>query len=492
MSKSNWYPLPSTNNRFLKFVQSQTVPAVKAELQTLLWPLLCHIYIEMIKGRDSRPAAEFLRKYAHLIGPVENLYSPVVSEVNGQSHANQTQTETQQSDKDIASPSLTSSTTQIIFATDDATDTMRTKTAPAARKSDIELNSNDISDYFKELVQSLSLCLRIDETNSIDIARNFRSAKYEMVLSLQSLYAMKHFLAKSGHVIILHILQNWFSLEIREFLNELDKDSEEDMEDADDIETNEVSNNGIENNGSDLNQEHSDGDEFDFRDSNCRLNNSHSEIRNLVAKVESEIRTVNGMNKSIASLSGDMANRTDSFPTSSLADSLPSIATDRKSFSVVQNKYLQNIRASVIRSRKLELPMRVFNVLNADHTLSSCDIDEDECHLVCGFDESTIKLWQLNQSKMRGRKPFSPFSNRLCEWCLENCESSSSSSSDESDDEALNVQQRKRTTPVMGLFARQRTRITADNHIGAPKSSRKIKREQKREFMQQRHDDNIL
>lgn len=477
--------------RFLKFVQSQTVPAVKAELQTLLWPLLCHIFIEMIKGRDSRPAAEFLRKYAHLIGPVENLYSPVVSEVNGQPHGNQTQTESQQQDsqhKDANSPPLTSSTTQIIFATDDI-DALRTKTAPGTRKTDIELNSNDISDYFKELVQSLSLCLRIDEINSIDIARNFRSAKYEMVLSLQSLHAMKNFLAKNGHVIILHILQNWFSLEIREFLNDLEKDSDEDMNDLDDIELNDVSNNGIKNNGSDLNQEHSDGEEFDFRDSNCRLNNSHSEIRNLITKVESEIRTFNGMNKSITSLSGDTGT---AFPTSSLADSLPSITPDRKSFSVVQNKYLQNIRASVIRSRKLELPMRVFNVLNADHQLSCCDVDQDKCHLVCGFDEATIKLWQLNQSKMRGRKPFSSFSNRLCEWCLENCESSSSSSEIDSDDDTSNVQRRKRT-PVMGLFARKPTRIEGEDRADTFGSNqKKSKRDLRREFMQQRHDDNIL
>lgn len=468
----------------------------------------------MIKGRESRPAADFLRKYAHLIGPVENLNSPVVSEVNGQPHANQTQTEQQlQTDsqhKDITSPPLTSSTTQIIFANEDANDTMRTKSTTtitststststsataAAHKSDIELNSNDISDYFKELVSSLSLCLRIDEISSIDIARNFRSAKYEMVLSLQALYAMKHFLAKSGHVIILHILQNWFSLEIREYLNELERDSDEDMDDINDIETNDVSNNGIENNGSDMHA-HSDdgGEEFDFRDSNCRLNNSHSEIRNLIAKVESEIRTVNGMNKSISSLSGDSstANRADSFPTSSLADCLPSVAPDRKSFSVVQNKYLQNIRASVIRSRKLELPMRVFNVLNADHQLSCCNMDKDECHLVCGFDESTIKLWQLNQSKMRGRKPFSPFSNRLCEWCLENCETSSSSSSDiDSDDDTSNVQRRKRT-PVMGLFARPRTKAPFVDGMESVIPRRKSKRKQRQEFMRQRHEDNIL
>lgn len=450
----------------------------------------------MIKGRDSRPAAEFLRKYAHLIGPIENLYGPVVNEVNGQSHGNQTQTEQQQLDsqhKDITSPPVTS-TTKIIFASEDA-ETSRTKSSSSVRKSDIELNSNDISDYFTELVSSLSLCLRIEEITSIDIARNFRSAKYEMVLSLQALYAMKHFLAKSGHVIILHILQNWFSLEIREFLNELGRDSEEDMEDMDDIETNEMSNNGIENNGSDLHA-HSDGEGIDFCNSKCRLNNSHSEIRNLIAKVESEIRTVNGMNKSISSSSGNAGttNRVDSFPTPSLTDCLPSIAPDRKSFTVVQNKYLQNIRASVIRSHNLELPMRVFNVVNAEHQLSSCDVDKDECHLVCGFDESTVKLWQLNQSKMRGKKPFSPFSNRLCDWCLENCETSSSSSSSseiDTEDDTSNVQRRKRT-PVMGLFARQRTKIPCEDGANVTGTIPKSKREQRHEFMRQRHEDNIL
>lgn len=476
--------------RFHKFVQSQTVPAVKAELQMLLWPLMCHIYVEMIKGRDSRPAAEFLRKYAHLIGPVENLYSPVVSEVNGQSHANQTQTEHSQSDsqhKDTASLPLTSSTTQITFLTDD-TDTLRTKSSTSSQKSDIELNSNDISDYFKELVQSLSLCLRLDEISSIDIVRNFRSAKYEMVLSLQAVYAMKHFLAKSGHVIILHILQTWFSLDIREFLNELEKDSDEDFDDLDEPDSNDLSNNGIENNGSDLHA-NSDSEEFDFRDTNERLNNSHSEIRNLIAKVESEIRTINGMNKSMASLSGDasVANRADSFPTSLLADCLPSVTPDRKSFSVVQNKYLQNIRASVLRSRKLEPPMRVFNVLNADNLLSCCDMDKDECHLVGGFDESTIRLWQLNQSKIRGRKPFRPFSSRFCEWCVEDCESASSSSELDSDDDTSNVQRRKKTQ-VTGLFARQRTK-TPEEVLGIRK---KGKREQSREFMQQRNTENIL
>lgn len=494
--------------RFLKFVQSQTIPAVKAELQTLLWPLLCHIYIEMIKGRDSRPASEFLRKYASLVGPVDNLYSPIGGETNGQSHVNSAQSETE---KDIAGITLTTSpATQIVYAKTD-TDSGRVKASPTmAHKNDIELNLNDIRDYFKELIQSLSLCLRLDDINSIDIVRNFRSAKYEMVLSLQSLYAMKHFLAESGHVIILHIIQNWFSLDIRGFLNESEKDSDEDMDESsigdtsgaggggggsgsgiDDSDSHEITNNGsIENNGSDVMQGQSDVNDFDFRDSSGQLNRSHSEIRNLVTKVASEIRTINSMNKSISKLSGssDKANRSDSFSTP-LADTLPAIVQECKTFNVVQNKYLQNIRAAVMRTRKLELPMRIFNVVNADHMLTSCDIDVDKCHLACGLDDSTIKLWQLNQSKMRGRKPFGPFSNQFCEWSLENCESGSSSSSD---DECDYVKQKK-CAPAMGLFARQRTSIVYDKHIGITKKSpSKAKREHKREFFRQRHDGNVL
>lgn len=470
---------------------------MKLELQTLLWPLLCHIYIEMIKGRESRPAAEFLRKYAHLIGPIENLNSPVASKVNGKSSDDVTQIQApdqQQDQKDAFSIPLPSGTTQIIFAANDPkTVSEASKTVLHNAKSDTELNSNDISDYFKELVQSLSLCLRIDEIESIEITRNFRSAKYEMVLSLQALYAMKNFLAKGGHVIILHILQNWFSLDIREFLSDSEND-EEDMDDEE-IESSEASNNCVENNGSDGSQHHlSDGEEFNFRDANSRTKSTHSEIKNLLTKVESEIKTVNRLNSSIVTVDVstdiDVANKTDSFPIPSIADSLPAVAPERPSFNVVQNKYLQNVRASVIRSRKLEMPMRVFNLLNADHALSCTDIDKNECHLACGFSDSTIKLWQLNQSIMRGRKPFSPFSNRLCEWCLDNCESSSSGSDSDGDADELNHGKR---ASVMGLFVRRKPKVEKKScGISITGTYLKSKKEQKREFMEQRCDENIL
>lgn len=478
----------------------------------MLWPLLCHIYVEMIKGRDSRPAAEFLRKYAHLIGPIDNLNETVTNELNGQSNettnrssGEQLETQQQCNYKDTEFP-LPSSTTKIVFAT--ATDQTKSESQlntnlSAAKQTDIKLNSNNISDYFMDLVQSLSLCLRIDEIESIEITRNFRSAKYEMVLSLQSLYAMKHFLAKSGHVIILHILQNWFSLDIREFLIDSESENDEDTQNDINMESSEMVNNSVESNGIEANKRvnsNDDSEYFDFHETtNLRLGATHNEIRFLLTKVESEIKTMNRLNRTFDSISDntDLSNKSHSFPVSSIVDSLHTVQSERQSFNVVQNKYLQNVRASVIRSRKLELPIRVFNLINTNHQLSSCDIDKNECHLVCGFHDSTIKLWQLNQSKMRGKKPFSPFSNRLCEWCLDNCESdtssSSSSSDNDSDDELYNKTNQIKRTPITGLFVKQKS-MTNNKRCGINVTgiNYRSKRDQKREFMSQRCESNIL
>lgn len=488
------------------------MPAIKTELQTLLWPLLCHIYIEMVKGRDSRPASDFLRKFAYLIGPIENLHSPVVNKVNGTVSAaaavaaGTVDDDATQPQRQTPSPPLPSSTTQILFSADGKLSSSPIGTDGAKSVTCTDSSAANITnDYFKELIQSLSLCLRIDEIESIEIARRFRNAKYEMVLSLQALYAIKHFLAKNGHVIILHVLQTWFSLEIREALIDSDMDDQDIDEDADQTNASAAADkNGLVNKHSDVDSS-DDGDEC-----SSRLTNTHSEIRKMLNKISLEIKTINGLSGSNSSSnSSGGSNRSNNVRDSidgithtidndtvamasaeklaSGASALPHNSQKPLNYNVVQNKYLQNVRAAVIRTRKLEQPMRVFNLLNADHKLCAGDIDPLECHLACAFDDSTIKLWQLNQSRIRGRKPFSPFSTRLCEWCLENCESSSD---DDSDDETPNPQRR-----TNGLFGGGGS--SSFSNFGGLNSiktgtNRKQKNEQKRKFMEQRCEDNTL
>lgn len=62
--------------------------------------------------------------------------------------------------------------------------------------------------------------------------------------------------------------------------------------------------------------------------------------------------------------------------------------------------------------------------------LSCGNIDENECHLACGFDDSTVRLWQLNQSTIYGRKPYASFRDRLCGWNLDH-----NRTSDDDDDD---------------------------------------------------------
>jgi transcription initiation factor TFIID subunit 5 len=60
-------------SRLVKFVQCQRNSIVRRELETLLPPIVCHLYIEMLKGREWRPAHDFLRKFSCLVGSVQEI-----------------------------------------------------------------------------------------------------------------------------------------------------------------------------------------------------------------------------------------------------------------------------------------------------------------------------------------------------------------------------------------------------------------------------------
>lgn len=159
---------------------------VKNELQAILSPLLCHLYIELLKGRDSQPAQDFLKKFAHIVGTIDNLATPSPLKINGA---------TAVTGIDCIGSTQPSASTHITFL------------------HEFE-NEQTPQEYFKDLVQSISMCLRIEELDVIDIARNFRYSKYESELSQESVRAMKHHLNRNGHVIILHIFQAWFTFDI--------------------------------------------------------------------------------------------------------------------------------------------------------------------------------------------------------------------------------------------------------------------------------------
>lgn len=377
--------------RFQQFVQSQTQPH-RSELEIILRPLLCHLYIELLKGKDSSAALEFLKKFADdVIGPVENNANPLPNKING------------------------SSMTQITFF----------------HEAD---NENSTQQYFKELVQLMSQCLRIEDLDHMELTRNFRYSKYEIELSLQSLFALKHFLVKNGHVLLLHVLQTWFWFDVT------------DARDSDDDDTCMVAEcvgNGTEDESG---ENESDG--------GCQsiMSLKAKDIGERLVKMEKDV---------------------DSEKVKKSADE--EVMLKKR----ITHK-LKHLRRTVLEMKTHEQPVRVFKVesghsryvlvrhklailiLVSCFRLSTGTMDPLECHLACGFADTTIQLWQLNRSTIAGRKPYASHSNRCCQW---NLESSSGTSSDDDDD--VDVKSR--------LYNQRVSKV-----------------EQKRRFMEQRSSENIL
>lgn len=175
--------------RFIQFVDSQKVET-KKELEGVLSPLLCHLFIELMKGKEANPAQDFLRKFAHIVAPIENLNAPSFHKVNGCT---------------LPLASSLSDGNQIVPPV-------------IGTQINFQLNEDGAKDsknqeFFKELITKVSSCVKNEELDSISIASKFRSAKYEMELSQQSIFALKHYLLKNGNLIILHLINTWFSFE---------------------------------------------------------------------------------------------------------------------------------------------------------------------------------------------------------------------------------------------------------------------------------------
>lgn len=108
---------------------------------------------------------------------------------------------------------------------------------------------------------------------------------------------------------------------------------------------------------------------------------------------------------------------------------------------------MKNIRTAVLQMVYHEKPVRVFNIANAHNVLTAADIDRNECHICCGFNNSSIRIWQIQRSSFRGRKPYALHTNQTCEW-NENHHYCSSSSSDE-DDSPQDIGQTKSQSNIL-------------------------------------------
>jgi transcription initiation factor TFIID subunit 5 len=195
-------------NKLVKFVQCQKNTIVRRELETLLPPLVCHLFIEMLKGKECRPAHDFLRKYSSLVGAVQEIPP---QKVNG-------------TDPNAIAPQ------QILFTQNQTMPNFHQQKLPGTSKhqppllTPLNVDEQKLC-VFRELITNLSCIRRLDDAKDNKLIVNFRSCKYKAQLARKTLTVLNKYLSKHGHVLLIQILHVWFAISLYELHEESNDDS---------------------------------------------------------------------------------------------------------------------------------------------------------------------------------------------------------------------------------------------------------------------------
>ncbi|XP_058117641.1 uncharacterized protein LOC131290036 [Anopheles ziemanni] len=442
--------------KFVKFARNQP-EAIRSELSEIIPPLLCHLYIEMLKGRDWRPAIDFLRKHAPLVGKVE---PPTTAQPSSspllllnQQKINGTIDGSQLPGGDLGSVSPAAhaivQNSAIVFV-------------PGRPSTDVSRRTES----YKQLIQKLSQITRIQDCECEPLVVQFRSCRSQLRLKLVSIAAMRQYLAKHGHSLILQTLRTWFYFDTADDKNfvDLSPDATADSSGArpnangrGPLAVVPVASTNGQLNGScsstPMEVDDSGGDtlvsaernehEYDFTE--------HSEQENERYLLQNGFTThyvrykmgeaENGLPRLGSSYfderPGDedeecmMEVKPETLPQHTMEDSgldgmFPRISSEER---------LRRLKESATKLSLYQRPLCVYSLDNVGHLLTSVAIDPGCCHVASGFEDSTIMLWSTSRSTQLGRKPYACVRDRQCSWNVTSCDSRFSESEDSDDEE---------------------------------------------------------
>ncbi|EDV54032.1 TAF5-like RNA polymerase II p300/CBP-associated factor-associated factor 65 kDa subunit 5L [Drosophila erecta] len=381
---NNQHTVDQQFSRFSQFVEAQAEP-LRLEMKRFYGPMLCHLYLDLLKAREPRGAVELLRKYAHLVAPVDVYDAPPPTKING------------------CSTTANESTFNIRFAKE-AQDT-----------GDTEL------DYFMRLVQILSGYTRLEAAESDDTVAHFRSSKYELHTTAVVVDRICAYLQRRGHVLIMNLLYTWLHVHI------------------------------VENEQRAFSEDHLLGltDELEGEDAEDDVVSKPAVARGDIKPSKSVIEKSN-------------RKRPAEEPSIKLeTDIKQEIDLDE---SAEPSKLQLNIDACMdtlksateqILISQVELP-RFLRISERSRGLNSAHLDPSECHLLAGFDNSAVQLWQLNQSNCRGKSLYRRYPQMQCPWELNNCVNQEAETEEDSSDEDAKCseeERRKRNRANMCKYA---------------------------------------
>ncbi|XP_040167954.1 uncharacterized protein LOC120902923 [Anopheles arabiensis] len=445
--------------KFAKFVRNQPDP-IRSELNEIIPPLLCHLYIEMLKGRDWRPAAEFLRKHAPLVGKVEPSAGPPGSSplllLNQQKINGTIDSAPLGAEMGPFGPAAAAvHSSAIVFGPGRSTDSTRVET-------------------YRRLIQKLSQITRFQDCESEPLFVQFRSCQTQLRLRSASIAAMRQYLAKYGHSLILQTLRTWFCFDTADDKNFVDfrPDMTSAVVQAGSIERSaprSSSSNG-QLNGTSVPMEVDEGatpaqlrpavePEYDFTEHTERENERYLLLNGFNARylryklldAENGVPANDRLGGTTLLGEDDDEDEYDSCmkdtqaAESGIAEQQQQqqqqdgsvtggVEMDGMFPRMSSQERLRRLKESAERLSVYQRPLCVYSLENVGHQLTSVAIDPGCCHVASGFEDSTIMLWSTNRSTQMGRKPYASWRDRQCCWNVTSCDSRFSES-DESDDE---------------------------------------------------------
>uniref|UniRef100_A0A8D8GB28 TAF5-like RNA polymerase II p300/CBP-associated factor-associated factor 65 kDa subunit 5L n=1 Tax=Culex pipiens TaxID=7175 RepID=A0A8D8GB28_CULPI len=499
--------------KLCNYIKSQPEP-IRRELSELVNPLLCHLYIEMLKGRDWRPAIEFLRKHAPLLGKVEpSVTPPGSSPLIMNQKINGTVEEQQQS----GIPAATVQSSAIVYS-------------PPATTSSTDCPQLDT---FQQLVHKLSQITRIQDLENDELTLQFRSCQYEIRLCSASVVALRRYLAKYGHSLILQILRSWFCFETSD-----DKDVVDYSPDTATAKATgkrprlSTSSNGLDGINGGIPAIDDDAPppepDFDFSE-HSELENTKFLLRNGFNGnfIRFKIREMNGglegsddhrNHQSLSTVDMDYDDDEDDgtgylpalediptkaeppFPEEQPHDDISGLFRR-----ISSAERLRKLRECTDKLAQYQLPMCIYQVENVDDRLTAVAIDGTSCHLASGFEDSSIMLWSVNRSTQIGRKPYAALRDRQCHWNVTACDSSFSEDEEiEEEDDGEEQQEddegggRESDDPGEGSGLRNLFRLRSSAEVNRlnkllPVYSRRLnKRDRWKQFMDRKCSDNVF
>uniref|UniRef100_A0A2M4BCW0 Putative transcription initiation factor tfiid n=1 Tax=Anopheles marajoara TaxID=58244 RepID=A0A2M4BCW0_9DIPT len=525
--------------KFTKFIRCQPA-AVLADLSEIIPPLLCHLYIDMLRGRDWRPAIEFLRKHAPLVGKTDASSGAPVGPSSGSGVTN------------LLLPLLQQTQQQKLNGTVDANDQrddQRTlPTASAVQNSIIHFApspaDSERTQLYKRLIHTLSQLTHMQDCDSDPLVVQFRSCQTQLRLRSASIATLRQYLAKHGHSIILQPLRTWFCFETVEDKNIIDYSPgsggaastqstgqrEASVVQPQGSNANGQLTNGVPNELGERSQSQDQtqksatlsaegANEYDFGEHTAHENEQYL-LLNGFNKPYIQYRLLeeaeNGMSgghlltndedeeddddddANDASVAATVMTESHQQPesTNDNGAGLSALGFPRR---LTTQERLKRLQESAEKLMLYEPPLCVYSLENVGHQLTSVAIDPSCCHVASGFENSTIMLWSTNRSTQMGRKPYASLRDRGCSWNVTACDNRFSESEDSEDDDdddgggGAGVTDEERGSGSRSMFdLKSKADLGRINKLLPPHSRRKTKRERWKQFLERRCLDNTF